>query len=237
MKVFLVFLFMMPSCLFAQDDYRPVLEQGKEWHYTYNNYFTGKRYTFYEYIEGDSIVEGRTYKKLRTPEGVSCLREEGAKVYLLDNNGHSNRETLLYDFTIREGDLIDCSFEEMELFVSSIDVLDTPEGKYMCWLINEIVDPDMNPPLEVWVEGVGSLSGLTNVFGNHLAGNFISFDYCKFPDGTVFRSSDFTSSIDNISASPVNGNVIYDLSGRRLTAEPKQGMYIRNGKKVVKVKN
>ena len=184
---------MMPSCLFAQHDYRPVLEQGKEWHYTYDNYFTGKRYTFYEYVDGDSIVEGRTYKKLHTQEGVSCLREEGAKVYLLDNNGHSNRETLLYDFTKREGDPIANPFEEMELFVSSMDLIDTPDGTFVCWLINYKDDPYMSPPLEVWVEGVGSLSGLTNVFGNYLAGNNIFFDYCKFPDGTVLRSYDFDS--------------------------------------------
>lgn len=47
----------------------------------------------------------------------------------------------------------------------------------------------------------------------------------------------YTTSINNIHAAPKASNGLYDLQGRRLSSEPNKGIYIRDGKKIVSIKN
>ena len=42
------------------------------------------------------------------------------------------------------------------------------------------------------------------------------------------------NAISSVSASTENTNALFDLQGRRLTAEPAQGVYIQNGRKIIR---
>ena len=78
--------------------------------------------------------------------------------------------------------------------------------------------------------GFGGDVRRVGAFRAYLAG---SYHYIP-SDGTVdCRFVDEQTSISSVTAKP-NASVLFDLQGRRLNAEPKHGVYIRNGKKVVK---
>jgi len=51
------------------------------------------------------------------------------------------------------------------------------------------------------------------------------------------QNSVYTTSINNIHVAPKASNGLYDLQGRRLSSEPNKGIYIRDGKKTVSIKN
>ena len=82
-QIFTFLLIALPLNLLAQNNYLPLLEEGKKWHYTYDNWATGKTYQFVEYLAGDTIVDGKTYKKNCQQDGqvIGLLREENGKVY------------------------------------------------------------------------------------------------------------------------------------------------------------
>jgi len=91
-----------------------------------------------------------------------------------------------------------------------------------------------------WIEGVGSVYGLdcnagtTQHNGQYPESLLVD---CSW-DGEPFYKftgtwSDIVNSIETPKTS-VKSNVIYDLSGRRLNQVPKRGMYIQNGKVIIK---
>ena len=108
MRLLLVLLFINVSLCFAQS-YKPLLDQTNQWHYTtcYNGCLTDVYYT-----NGDTIVDNKNYKILDGYHYISrtfLLREDIStkKVYLKKIFPTFNREFLLYDFSLNEGETID----------------------------------------------------------------------------------------------------------------------------------
>ena len=98
-----------------QVDYQPFVEEGKIWDaqvgYIRENIFMNK-------IEGDTVINGETWKKVYNYSGFGlsggytyylALREIGQKVYAIAKG--SNRPRLLYDFGLKVGDRVRCGVE------------------------------------------------------------------------------------------------------------------------------
>ena len=62
MKQFLLMLAMMPLVSFAQDGYRPLVEQGKKWTYHHDTY--QYVYDYHYTLEGDTVVAGKDCLKM-----------------------------------------------------------------------------------------------------------------------------------------------------------------------------
>ena len=98
-KMYLGLLLLGITGVQAQEhEYVPLLQDGRQWVYCYTDYLTGN--DFYAlYLNGDTLIAGETYNKCyyrsivsenfgtRAQEKapVAYVREEGKKVYAIDN--------------------------------------------------------------------------------------------------------------------------------------------------------
>ena len=244
MRQFFTFLLMvLPLHLLAQEDYLPLLEEGK-WHYTYDNWATGKTYQFVEYLAGDTIVDEKNYVKNCQQDGkiLNLLRKENGKVYTYNKNLNLPTETLLYDFTLEVGDEVAEEEGMMGHVVTDVSYIDFQGRKlkmltFSPWYFVEgegkIVDHSIH---DVWVEGMGSNGGLLAPFPSSLTGNFVRLDYIEMSDGTRFSFND----IAKVGPSAEKENetkcdAFYDLQGRKVCQRDRlpKGIYIQNGRKFV----
>ena len=186
--------------LYAQlgnsQNYTPMLDTYNEWHFT--TCFSGCLTDVY-YTDGDTVVNGKTYKILDGFHYISrsfLIREDIAtrKVYMLLYNppAHST-EDLLYDFSIQVGDTMNMT--------NPISPFPYYPGKFICDSIvsKQLVDSNYYNhfyfhPLDtlqassqnaVWIEGVGSLS-LINAPGGEPDENKVGNLTCFFKDGVSF---------------------------------------------------
>jgi hypothetical protein len=214
------------------------------------------RITFNMIVEEDSIVDGRVYKIMNykptyaerlyddfniiipVSDVVNELRyypklwrEEDRKVYGLD----SRREEMYYDFSA-EPDSVVYVGQETATKISSIDMVTANGQEFRRF--NLSFDGRTGP---VWIEGVGHPDAPFRVWGEEVNGGPQFQLLSCYEDGKIiFTQADFNSpsGVDGIEpvapVLPKKGGLIYDLQGRRLQGEPKHGMYIQNGKKVMR---
>lgn len=242
-KIFTTLTMMLaPLWAMAQTDYAPLLEEGKTWHYTYNNWATGKKYSFTEKISGDTIVNGVTYMKYVShdqPPIVTLLREDGGKVYMYDAG--KKADTLLYDFTLSVGDRVENVYvelpEESEVLVTDVGTVRFEGEPLKMLTINECRKGD-EPPYtptnlsQVWVEGMGSAGGLFMLY-LPFPSNFVSLDYIEMPDGSEFRFNDAIAGMKNVGRTePAGQPSVFSLDGRKVK-NPSRGVFVIDGKKVM----
>ena len=137
----------------TEDDYRPLIEEGKVWTYHYHS-FNGREFNVDRIIDGDTIIGGLTYKKIYDKVGGQyqyALREKGKKIYIV--YPHHETASLLYDFSKNAGDVI--NELTYPLIVASVDTIDIDGVKFRRMRVQ-----DANIPVEdnFWIEGVGSES-------------------------------------------------------------------------------
>ena len=150
----------------------PIAQEGKEWHIKTQIPYYDDRYTHdvRMWIEGDTIVDGLTCKRLYkhtrlrygNDEGtlqVSYCRQEGDKYY---QNGE-----LLFDLGLQVGDTF-VPHRGMPLIVKAVGDTTLTDGlrrKYL--MVAEKTEPERTSYRhDYWVEGIGSLQMgiLTNDF-------------------------------------------------------------------------
>tara|TARA_R110002050_G_scaffold109799_1_gene221366 strand:- start:101705 stop:102526 length:822 start_codon:yes stop_codon:yes gene_type:complete len=145
-----------------------MLDSFNEWHL--KTCFSGCLKDIY-YTDGDTLVQGKTYKILDGFHFISrtfLIREDVAqkKVYMLFNLGPDSQEKLMYDFSVQQGDTI--------LMENLYSPFPQEPGYFICDSIvaKPLVDSQLYEhfyfhPLDtiksgtqmaVWVESVGSLS-------------------------------------------------------------------------------
>jgi hypothetical protein len=154
--------------------------------------------TEYLYFEGDSTVNGNLYKKVFSCDDslhanikyTGLIREENKKTYfILDNHPYPGTECLLYDFSLEEGMSFEYSyFCTDELAVSFyVNKVDSIEVNGL--LKKRIKLTDHGRLVDVWVEGIGSMSGLLNsLFNGFLAGTSYLL-LCYFQDHELIYKS------------------------------------------------
>lgn len=132
--------------------------------------------TDYIRFEGDTVVEGITYKKVWRSEDENhenwmfygyFIREENGKVYL---RRPFEEEGLCYDFTLQQpGDTVTIhnplTASPLLLTLTETDSVETTDGWRERWKLT--AEGHQTP--EYWIKGIGSMSGVLNsgtaVFG------------------------------------------------------------------------
>ena len=167
----------------TKDDiaYRPMIEEGKVWKVGSYNGISGNvvNSVYYDYIVGDTIINGKTCKKMMRQRYVNPTHpdykyisqnpsqgegwawyEEDKKVYLFDNN----QFTMMYDFSCNANDTIQL-YNNNYLFVigpKQTGGLKGFKGVYrdVVWCVEGVSTSFRT----TWLEGVGGIDGLmTNV--------------------------------------------------------------------------
>ena len=96
-------------------EYRPFAEDGKVWEIQFGGI---KENLYVHSIDGDTLINGEDWKKvynsmymtgLRTPSYYAAVRDVGKKVYAIAKG--TNRPRLLYDFGLKEGEIVMCGIE------------------------------------------------------------------------------------------------------------------------------
>ena len=119
----------------------------------------------HEYVlKGDTVIIGKTYKKLLRKDSsetfLAALRQEGDRVYAIDDEGTS--EYTLFDFSLKVGDIVKSHVDELEMMrVEQVDtvLVDGKECRRLfMWHYEKDADIT-NGLVDVWIEGVGCMSG------------------------------------------------------------------------------
>ena len=236
-RLFLILFVLLPSLSFGQEMYGPFLEEGKVWMYHYYNDFTGKEFYQSLIVKGDTVIGDKSYKTIvdvAPGKTEYVMREEGKKVYskYLDWD-----EYVLYDFGLNVGDsfkLYDDDNGTDPSARATVVSVDTIVVGNRAFRVMDVRPNDMMGWPNLWVEGVGGMHGFTSNFLS--VGNFYSFSSCQLNGETLFAWRDFgTSGIigqPQMSNKGISSN-IYDLRGRQLIEQPRKGIYIRDGLKLV----
>ena len=191
-----------------------------------------------------------------------ALREDGKKVFARFQNGNS--EVTLYDFGHDVGDVFDRqedtdgsgTFSAKK--VLAVDMLEVNGRQFRRMKVAEYVFlPSGTPENEwsdyeyydsYWIEGVGSTSILETPIP--YLGNCYSLVSWQV-DGMTYKLKDVTDGIGdaprmgatlNNKVEMINDKDVFDLQGRRINSDMvkssngqiRPGVYIRNGKKIVK---
>lgn len=255
-------------CSFAQEqlapsDYRPFALNGKVWE-TQVGIIMENMYGYR--IEGDTVIGGECWMKVFSylfPDLKGsyflAVREVGHKVYAIAKG--SNRPRLLYDFGLKEGDMVRCGIEGNTfgclldrneepdsmlgfpyLTYLKVERIDTVEARglrhcrYILTMLDQFYEPMMMVEKIVWVEGVGSGAGPFSPW-MPLPPQDTFLLRCDINKACFFGFEDFykaeaTDAVSNIQPQHKKMLNTYDLSGRRLAAPPKKGVFIMDGKKV-----
>lgn len=179
--------------------YEPILDQRNEWHFTTCNFGCN---TDVYYTDGDTIVNGKTYKILDGYHFISrtfLLREEVAekKLYFLKiRPSGGGEELLLYDFTLEVSDTINMlnplsPFPQDGGYFKLDSIIPRPlvDGEnYDHFYFSPTPSNTISTDNAVWVEGCGSLS-LINAPGGNPDFNGVGQLSCYFKNRDAFYTN------------------------------------------------
>lgn len=179
-RIFFFLLMMVSLTIKAQETYSNFLEDGKVWKYHYYNYFTSLEYDFSLFVSGDTLINGRQYKKIcrDTADKVECaLRQEGQQTYMANESG----EKVVYDFSLNVGDL----YQNDEACVSAIDTIKVGSRLFRRFRFSELPSESRT---DYWIEGIGGTGYLLNQLWT--VGPSITFLSCEVNGETILRRDD-----------------------------------------------
>ena len=225
-----------------EGSYDRMLKEGKQWEYEHHLWNEGHTVSKVIYtLTGDTIIHEKSYYKLYKqeadgkPEYKAALREEGGTVY-----GYwlkPDVEQRVIDF-----DPYYFSEETMDIY-SHVDY------------VNEEIDSmNVNGRVFVrhkyWLNGVGPIravegvgfedNGILGMNYGHFMSDYVRMVACYEDGECIFEASDFNKSGIDTEVKVVEKrryagvDAIFDLQGRRILGLPKHGVYIQDGKKVMK---
>ena len=232
----------------AQQNYRPMLKDGRQWNLV-DIYQEGIGEYHYR-IDGTEAVDGKecflTYASGYEIQEHGCTisKGSGGPYYLSEKEGKIN-----YMFKEISRDVIDLTLDvgtsiPGNVMVLSIDIIPVFGIPYRC--IKFGIWNYWGEPL-YWIEGIGSTwngpFGDRFDSGHGLPGSFYGTrllsvfdgDKCIF-DIDEFNKSRLATRVKECNDDPQPyelSSAIFDLQGRRLMQKPAKGIYIQDGKKVV----
>lgn len=184
-------------------------------------------------VAGDTLVGNRRCKQIYSPEYDTSrtLFEEGRKLYLV--NEDSNPEVVL-DFNLQEGDRLD----EVTTVIGVWEQ-ENMGYHYRTITIDTGIDCapyftfDPTPWYYHLIEGIGASKD--EFLGHRFINQEETFSYLLkcWKDGTlVYQVSGYDAVEETFEES--KPTAIYDLQGHRLKSIPQEGIYIHNGKKIMR---
>lgn len=210
-------------------------------------------------VEGpDENGIAKLYESFNTEEMGEKFKIKDRYTYMQENNKVitlTNHYGPWLDFNLKKGDRVSIPVEwtPSYCFDEYFDVVDedfiSVKGRtYRRLKIRNDYDGDVR--FDYWVEGIGSknYAFLTHAFVPHSEYTPDGVNrYFSTPrlvsiskDGEcIFKPEDFdapgSSAIEDIACdNPARVSSIYDLQGRKLTSAPEKGIYIKDGRKMVK---
>ncbi len=265
--LFIIIALALKSSLYAQDDYRPFVEEGKTWSFVVEAtsfWWDGKEShwdTDYENstltIKGDTVVDGIEYKKVMytsdnnffndIPNFIyGIIREENKKVYMRSffydcyYPDYLSEEVLMYDFNLKVGDSFTEDYgSDYYRLNMKLESIEENEGRR---IYKFSTNKDWVPVMQ-WVEGAGGFHGLgmeqripitTCIECIHF--KFFSMT-CSLGDEVLCRFDDdgnVVLGVEEVRTDVNKDKSVYDLQGRKLSAEPSHGIYIKDGKKIAR---
>jgi len=258
-SIFSVLMAMFATVCYGQLPYRAMLEQQKQWVYERHHYvpLSGDelRSDYDEQIisesyvlNGDTLINGVNYFKLmmceqgQTPKYYCALREEGTAVYVVKNN--TTDEKLLQDFDVNQ---FPEYFNGEELNFGYTDETDIVIVNNKPFLRHNYTPKNEELNIELTaVEGIG-FSDTALVFGMHPRAytpsrhdDWWAFKQCEENGEILFTAADFYKTNDTNSIKSAyaewskSHNQLFDLQGLPVTGTPKHGIYVKEGRKIVK---
>jgi hypothetical protein len=196
----------LPLSDWAQDNYRPFVEEGKVWKLGDDSGNPVKRVEYY-YFDGDTIINGKTYKQMmcqryvnpdhpdyavisRLPSlsKVGAWYEEDMKVYFY--NTTNKQLKMMYDFSLEANDtlLIDNLYPYV-IGPKQTGGLDGFKGVYrdIMWCR----DDGSNYYCTTWLEGVGGIDGPTfNIYYGE-EGHALFLMSCTVGDEVIYLNDEY----------------------------------------------
>ena len=173
--------------------YHPIVEDGKQWNvlfsYPWNPPEPQHKYTDIYKIEGDTLVDGVSYKVMYTTRNENLtgwsvcgvIRETEDRQVLYRRDGSSYDE-ILYDFSMEVGDTIIMNgsgfYPDWMFVVETNEILINGEPRKQIVLEYSWGDQ------EVWIEGIGSLYGIIDSGSLFLTGGSTNL-LCYYEDGDL----------------------------------------------------
>ena len=176
-------------------EYHPIVEDGKQWNvlftYPWNPPEPAHRYTDIYKIEGDTLLDGMSYKMMYATRNEDLtgwnlwgfIREtENGQVF--SRRPSTSDEQLLYDFSMEVGDTICmCDYGYDECCMVVIEKGETiVNGEPRQQIVLEY--PWGGGDGEVWIEGIGSLYGIIDSGSHFLTGGSTNL-LCYYEDGDL----------------------------------------------------
>ena len=173
--------------------YHPIVEDGKQWNvlfsYPWSPPEPQHKYTDIYKIEGDTLVDGVSYKVMYTTRNedftgwsvCGVIRETEDRQVLYRRDGSSYDE-ILYDFSMEVGDTIIMNgsgfYPDWMFVVETNEILINGEPRKQIVLEYSWGDQ------EVWIEGIGSLYGIIDSGSLFLTGGSTNL-LCYYEDGDL----------------------------------------------------
>ena len=206
----------------------------------------------YEFMgeSSDSHIDGFSLKRLYTRsrmesedewsewhDASSVGEDNSGKVYYGDGSFDANALTM--DFSLLVGDVIRKDGPRSWVVTAVTDTIlgnsvdKTPRRCiYLSRSFNgELLSEDYNR--DVWIEGIGSLRyGPVGLEGDKPGASSTLINCTQ--QGRVIYQYEEATSVPQIRQHHADTGKAYDLQGRRMAGEPERGIYIRDGRKVVR---
>jgi len=238
----------------AQDwdhEYVPFVEEGKVWNcvseesYYYGPFLIDCIFT----MQGDTVIRSHSYKKVlcqyekcygdNEQHYYCAVREEAHQVFIVEKD--TLEEILFYDFRSPK-DIAMMSYGDFAFArLNGKHKYDSYTKQYV-FDICAIIDGEARPGYWYgkWLEGVGYIDGnpfdvIRFRFDQKISPKIILMscmagDKCVYDLDWLSQPSLITGEL--IKAKPYRG--LFDFQGRRIQGEPRHGMYIQSGKKVIR---
>lgn len=243
MRTLFLFIAAFACNLSYAQDYEPMLAEGRVWKTVMPSMAPDKIDDFYytETVCGDTIVNDRVCKKIHivcdnpennpfTTDYTIAAFEEDRKLYVCNDDGGASK---IMDFNLHKGDFIsNCNAEVIEE-----DYIEVNGKRYRRLTFNYGFD-DENA---CWVEGIGSNQDFWFYGGQRPLGSHYYYYMSECYDNgiPVFNKEDFkkepvANGITSVNKENEQCNILYNLSGQRISTANKGKIYIQNGKKQMK---
>ena len=237
-----------PLFSMAQDDYHPLVVEGKEWRYTKESdgQQDGKGYVSLV-IRGDTVINGTAYKKLLFEDDGettywAAVRESDRKIDFISYG--SDAVVHYYDFNLHYGDLIENNGSTYKLLDEQY--VDVSGGQFRVMELWHEMSGGKYVSSDIWIEGIGNLTGLLDITGNWfpfvfpMGSGMGQFTSCYESGRCIFSVEEYMKQriafIKGITTRGSDGYT-YDLQGRKLSnskwsnGQIRKGIYIKDGRK------
>ncbi|MDN3723536.1 T9SS type A sorting domain-containing protein [Aequorivita sp. SDUM287046] len=194
----LTFSFLLLGFSIIAQNYKPLLDNINEWHFTTCHFGC---LTDVYFTDGDTLVDGKNYKILDGYHYISrsfLLREDivSKQVYLKIASPGLNEEFLLYDFSLDVGATFQMKNpispfpqEGGPFILDSIIERPLIDGnQYKHFYFSPAPGNTASTENAVWIEGVGSLS-MVNAPGGHPNINEVGHLSCFFKNSEAFYAN------------------------------------------------